>query len=250
MQTAEKSIFFKIPAWAFLTLEMLFFAFFVICDHVGQPPIYATVARFCIILFAFLYATWNLFAFGKNDPLFRRRLFLSLAMLMTFVSDIFLMIPVNITLGTCTFVVVQILHALEIKRNRKDTILRFSLRFGFSVVAIIVMALIGELNPLYAAVAFYAPQLVGNLLEHFVGIFQAKEREEKRRSLLLTVAFALFFACDLCVALSYRGVPRVGVWIWIFYAPSQMMIALSCEKLRFRKPAEQEKTEEKEPCSA
>lgn len=246
MRTVKRATFPKIPVAAFLALEMLFFAFFVICDHMGQPPVYATVARFCIILFAFFYTTWNVAAVGKRDRFFHRRLFLSLAMLMTFVSDIFLMIPVNITLGTCTFIVVQILHALEIKRNKKETILRFSLRIGFSVIAITVMALIGELNLLYAAVAFYAPQLAGNLLEHFVGIFQAKEREEKRRSLLLTAAFALFFACDLCVALSYLGVPKVGFWIWIFYAPSQMLIAVSCERLRYGSQIE---LEEKEPCS-
>ena len=214
---------------AFLSLESFFFTFFLASDLTGRTFVFSsTVWKFCVIVSAFLYVLVELFRKGKGDRLFRRRLFLLFAMAMTLVSDLFLLVlDENYTVGVCTFVVAQIFHALEIERSRKQAILSLSLRVAVPLVAICILFLCKAADPLYLAVACYAPQLIGNLLEHLLGVFQHKEKEEKRRSLILAIAFALFFECDLCVGLSNIGVTGVSIWIWIFYAPSQALIAIS-----------------------
>ena len=214
---------------AFLYLESLFFALFVAADLTGRPFVFSsTVWKFSVIVFALLYVALELYRAGKGDKFFRRRLFLLFAMIMTLVSDFFLLVlDENYTVGVCTFLVAQIFHALQLERSRKQAIVSLFLRIGVPLAAILILLFCKRLDPLYAAVACYAPQLLGNLLEHLVGAFQ-NQGEERRRSLLLAFAFALFFACDLCVGLSNLGVTSVSIWIWIFYAPSQALIAISC----------------------
>ena len=214
----------------FLYLESLFFTFFLACDLTGRTFVFSsTVWKFSVIVLALLYVLVELFRKGKGDVLFRRRLFLFFAMAMTLVSDLFLLVRNdNYIFGVCTFIVAQIFHALEIERSKKQAILSFSLRVAIPLAAILVLFLCRAADPLYLAVACYAPQLIGNFLEHFLGIFQAKDREEKRRSLLLAIAFALFLGCDICVGLSNLGFAAVSIWIWAFYAPSQALIAISC----------------------
>lgn len=213
---------------AFLSLESFFFTFFLASDLTGRTFVFSsTVWKFCVIVSAFLYVLVELFCKGKGDRLFRRRLFLLFAMGMTLVSDVFLLVlDENYTVGVCTFFCAQIFHALETPRSKKRLIVSFSLRFGVTAVALAVLGILKLFDPLYIAVAFYAPQLLGNLVEHMVGVFQNRG-EERARSLILAVGFFLFFLCDLCVGLSNIGVTGVSIWIWIFYAPSQALIAIS-----------------------
>lgn len=225
---------YQAPKWtlrrAFLYLESLFFALFLACDLTDRTFVFSsTVWKFSVIVLALLYVALELYRAGQGDRLFRRRLFLLFAMVMTLVSDFFLLVlDENYTVGVCTFTLAQIFHALEIKRGRRQAVASLTLRVIVPLAAIVVLFLCKAADPLYLAVACYAPQLIGNLLEHLVGVFRHKEKEEKRRSLLLAIAFALFLGCDLCVGLSNLGFVAVSIWIWAFYAPSQALIAISC----------------------
>ncbi len=223
---------YQAPRWtlrrAFLYLESLFFALFVACDLTGRSLVFSsTVWKFSVIVLALFYVAFELYQTKKGDKLFRRRLFLLFAMGMTLVSDVFLLVlDENYTVGVCTFFFAQILHALEIERSKKRALVSFSLRFGATAIVLIVLGFAKLFDPLYIAVAFYAPELLGNLVEHLVGAFY-NHGEERTRSLILAVGFFLFFLCDLCVGLSNIGVTGVSIWIWIFYAPSQALIAIS-----------------------
>lgn len=214
---------------AFLLLESVFYVFFLACDILGKNILFSsTVWKFSVIVSALLYVAFEFLLTKRGDRLWRRRLFLLFAMVMTLVSDVFLLVlDSNYTVGVCTFFLAQLFHALEIPRSKKRAAVSFSLRFGATAIVLIGLALSKLFEPLYVAVAFYAPQLVGNLIEHFFGIFLLQDREERRRSLILAVGFLLFFGCDLCVGLSNIGVGGVGIWIWAFYAPSQAFIAIS-----------------------
>ena len=212
----------------FLAIEAIFFALFVIGDGIGREILIPSyIWQFSVVVTAFIYVLLTFVFTKRSDELFRRRLFLLLAMACTLVSDLFLVIlGQQRELAVFVFCAAQIFHALQIKRSKKRLILSFSLRFGASVVILSALAIAGALTPLYAAVAFYAPQLIGNLVEHIFDIF-VFETAKKRRSILLAVGFLLFFGCDLCLGLSEIGVPEVGRWIWVFYAPSQALIAIS-----------------------
>ena len=217
----------------FLAIEAIFFALFVIGDGIGREILIPSyIWQFSVVVTAFLYTLLTFVFTKRSDELFRRRLFLLLAMACTLVSDLFLVIlGQQRELAVFVFCAAQIFHALQIKRSKKRLILSFSLRFGASVVILSALAIAGALTPLYAAVAFYAPQLIGNLVEHIFGIFLTENASERRRSILLAVGFLLFLGCDLCLGLSEIGVPEIGCLIWVFYAPSQALIAISCEEL-------------------
>lgn len=229
MPLTKKDGIFGMVRVIFLLFESWFYLFFLACDLGGREILLSsTVWKFLVIVFALLYAALEFFRTKRGDAFWRRRLFLLFAMTMTLVSDLFLLVlDSNYTVGVCTFFFAQLFHALTIPRSKKQAIVSFSLRFGVTAIALILLAILDSFEPLYIAVAFYAPELIGNLLEHAFGIFLLREREEKRRSLLLTVGFLLFFGCDLCVGLSNVGVHGVGIWIWVFYAPSQALIAIS-----------------------
>lgn len=213
---------------AFLCLEALFSLLFFLCDLTGRTLLLSsTVWKFLVVVFALLYVAREFFCTDREDRLFCRRLFLLFAMILTLVSDLFLLaLNDHYTVGVCTFVAAQLFHALTIKRSRKQAIVSLALRLTFLLLTVLILRLAGELTMLYAAVACYAPQLIGNLIEHFVGVFR-NSGEEKKRSLLLAIAFSLFFACDVCVGLSNIGLSGASLFIWIFYAPSQALIAIS-----------------------
>ncbi|MBE6529178.1 MAG: hypothetical protein E7680_01055 [Ruminococcaceae bacterium] len=213
----------------FLSLESLFFFLFFFSDRYGQTLLLpSTVWKFFVIAGAFCYVALEFSSTNQDDPLFRRRFLLVPAMLFTLISDVFLLVlEDHYTLGVCTFFAAQIFHALQIRRSKKQAVISFSLRFGATFVALAVLGPLKLFLQLYVATAFYAPQLIGNLIEHLFGAFRTVEPEEKRRSILLSIGFVLFLACDVCVGLSSVGVAGVGYWIWIFYAPSQVLIAVS-----------------------
>lgn len=219
----------NITARVFLVLEGLVFALFVVGGIYGrQILLSANVWQFSVVVLAFLYAAFEFILTKRGDEFFTRRLFLLVALAFTLVSDLFLtLLGIFRTLAVVIFVLAQIFHALQIRRGKKRAILSFSLRFCASLAAVVVLAVLNILTPLYAAVAFYAPQLVGNLVEHIFDSFRLSDPTEKRRSVLLSVAFALFLACDVCIGLSEIGVTGVGFFVWIFYAPSQVLIAIS-----------------------
>ena len=217
----------------FLALEALFFALFVTADSIGREIWFASdIWRFAVIETAFCYVALKLFFTSRYDKIFRRRLFLFLAMTCTLVSDFLLVILASYReLAVFIFFAAQVFHAMEIYRSKKRLIWSLSLRFGTSVVVLSVLAISGIITPLYAAVALYAPQLIGNLIENVFGVFCAENSSERRRSILLSVGFLLFLGCDICLGLAEIGVPVVGGWIWRFYAPSQAIIAVSGEKI-------------------
>lgn len=217
----------KNPAlWVFLCLESLFFVFFVACDLMGKEILFSsTVWKFSVVVLALLYVGAEFLLTKRGDKLFCRRLFLLFAMGLTLVSDVFLLVlDAHYVIGVCTFFFAQLFHALEIPRNQKRALISFSLRLGVTAIALMILGFTGSLDLLSAAVAFYAPELLFNLVEHLVGVFQNRG-EERTRSAILAVGFFLFFLCDLCVGLSNVGFS--GASIWIFYAPSQALISIS-----------------------
>ena len=104
---------------------------------------------------------------------------------------------------------------------------------AFSVLCI-AMFIARLIEPLTAAVAFYACMIVGNAVESFslckLGV----------RYIVFAVGLCLFIGCDVCVGiynlssfidvgLTARAAETFVFLSWTFYLPSQVMIALSTD---------------------
>ena len=50
-------------------------------------------------------------------------------------------------------------------------------------------------------------------------------KDKKISSLLLGLGFLLFIGCDICVGLANIGYNEMYNISWVFYAPSQLLIA-------------------------
>ena len=184
--------------------------------------------KYSIVLTAFVYVLIST-GFANSPKGIKDNILLSLALLFTLISDYFLLVLDDYyTIGLTTFIVAQILHALRIERNKIHTIVAIVIRVILPVIGIIVLASVGELNVLYALVCIYGVQLLMNFVENIALCFISKTN--KLKYILLTIGFALFIGCDVCVGLMNIGEYSAALLMWAFYAPSQALIALSANK--------------------
>lgn len=184
--------------------------------------------KYSIIIIAFVYTLVSI-AFATNKKEFRDDIILSLALLFTLLSDYFLLVLDDYyEIGMITFIVAQLLHALRIERNKIHTIISVAIRVMIPVIGIAVFAGIGELELIYALALIYGTQLLMNFVENMALCFISKKN--KLKYILLAVGFALFIGCDVCVGLMNIGEYGGVLLMWLFYAPSQILIALSSNK--------------------
>ena len=93
-----------------------------------------------------------------------------------------------------------------------------------------MLAALHEADALYAFVVIYFVQLVGNFVENVVLAVLAKDRGARAQAIVLSVGFLLFIGCDISVGLAnLYGV--AGECEWLFYTPSQVLIALSLGRM-------------------
>jgi hypothetical protein len=159
---------------------------------------------FVVICFA---ASWSYrgYAVGGFDAHILRS-----AMLLTVMADFFILILFDNTAGVFVFVFAQALYSVRYWRSPN-----FLVALPFLL-----------LGGLYVYSAVYAFLLVTNV----VGAYRQRG---------LSLAFggmALFLCCDIAVVLYNLG---FGGWlfyvIWGFYAPSQVMLAMSAKEFGFKK---------------
>ena len=147
------------------------------------------------------------------------------ALACTALADLFLLVLNRYyPLGVAIFLVVQTLYLLRLRRDGADSALW--LRAGLALILALAVYGLGMLSPLNLLVCLYFSQLLSNtcLAWTVKGRFQR----------LFALGLTLFVGCDVCVGLfNLSGlVPdalyqfaRVGMWL--FYLPSQVLIALS-----------------------
>ncbi len=184
--------------------------------------------KYSIIIIASVYTLVSI-AFATNKKEFRDDIILALALLFTLLSDYFLLVQDdNYEIGMITFIVAQLLHALRIERNKIHTIISVIIRVIIPVIGIAVLAGMGELELIYALALIYGTQLLMNFVENTALCFISKKN--KLKYILLAIGFALFIGCDVCVGLMNIGEYGGVLLMWLFYAPSQIVIALSSNK--------------------
>jgi len=164
-----------------------------------------------------------------------------IARFFTLIADYYLVILDNYTLGVFFFCLVQITYIIRhsLMENKKYRNLIF-----LSVTLIIVIFLFKKVRltsfeeKLLFLAFIYAALLISSI---YVAIRTIKSSKyPKKSALLIAIGMSLFFMCDLNVAIFNLAETMSinlfkdeyirfysGFLIWLFYAPSQLLLTLS-----------------------
>ena len=154
---------------------------------------------------------------------------LSVALLLTFCSDTILVWTPFEWLGVFVFCFAQFRHTIRLTKASWKTIALYA---GGLISAYIVARLRG-IDALYAIAGFYAITLVMNVA---IAIRNYRKDKKDFRTRCAFYGFLCFLGCDLCVGIRHlildglidvALLPLVGFLVWVFYYPSQVILANS-----------------------
>ncbi len=168
-----------------------------------------------------LFMLYFCLTYGRENAN-RHENLIALALYITLVADLFLTylgrdyaIP-----GVLCFCLVETVYAFYLKSPLRSVILR-AVIFVLLFAAAIFTKNLSVLNTLALI----------NISILAVNVFDAWEAKRMKPMIPFRIGITLFFLCDLCVGLSdlLGGVfgSVTGSLIWVFYIPSQVLIALS-----------------------
>ena len=195
----------------FLSVEGVVYAAFLILDLTGQGGQTVSIKYAGILLCL-------AFALTGGDRL------VPLALALTAGADWFLLVRNDrYALGVALFLCVQTAYFLRLRAAGAPA--AWPLRSGLALGAGLAVYAAGMAAPLNLLAALYFSQLLSNT----VLAWTRRGKRWRRFALGLT----LFVGCDACVGLfnalpaASPLYPAVSVGMWLFYLPSQVLIALS-----------------------
>ena len=187
---------------AFLLSELVIYLSFIVLDCGGY---FSSYIKYTGIVLCFLFS------------LYKSNTYRILAFALTLIADYFLLIANrNYELGLMPFVLVQIVYCLLLKKRYKRTYILF--RFAFVVLGVCALFIINNISLLNILVVVY----FSNLFINAVCACCCK-------NFLLATGLALFVCCDVCVGFNFISPNNFFLFflIWVFYLPSQVLIALA-----------------------
>lgn len=208
---------------------------------------YSTYLKFSSILLCFILSLLISSNIFNAKDIF----LLKLARFFTIIADYFLLISGNYILGVLFFCLVQLTYirrhslmqkgVLNIKINR---ILIIPLSILILMLLSFIMHITNSITLLISISLVYGFLLI---LSVYCGIRTLKSSYyPKNNSLFISLGLILFLMCDINVALYqiikygfFSGVSSnihfiIGLFIWIFYLPSQLLLSLSGIKNLYR----------------
>ena len=196
---------------SFLSLEGVIYACFLVLDLTGRGE--QTVSlKYAGVL---LCLGFSLLGEDRLVPL---------ALALTAGADWFLLVRNGrYLLGVALFLCVQTVYYVRLRRAGADS--AWPLRSALALGAGLGVCALHMASPLNLLAALYFSQLLANALLAWP--------RKGRRWQAFALGLTLFAGCDLCVGLHNTlppGHPRyfaVSVGMWLFYLPSQVLIALS-----------------------
>lgn len=196
----------------FLVAEALLYLTFLTLDLTGRGS--DTIwLKYGGILLCLLWAA--LLALRGGDRL------VAPALLFTAGADWFLLVRGHrFMLGVALFLVVQTLYLLRLRRAGMGSDL--PLRSGLALLLALAVVLLNMGTALNLLVALYFSQLLANTILAW-----------RAGKALFAAGLTLFVCCDICVGLFNLGLltPFSSVGMWLFYLPSQVLIALSAKEV-------------------
>lgn len=143
------------------------------------------------------------------------------ALLFAACADWFLLVREDHFLfGVILFLCVQLCHLFFLRRRGAGCAL--PLRLGMAGTLLVALLLFGAADPLTAAAAIYLSQLLSNLI---VSLRRPAAGQ-------LAAGLTLLLCCDICVGIVHMPslfpslLPAAAAGMWLFYLPSQVLIAL------------------------
>ena len=210
----EKSVSPAVPA-VFLAVEGVLYATFLALDLTGWGA-GAVPVKYGGVLLCFLFALAC--ALRGGDRL------VPPALALTAAADWFLLVRNDrYAIGVALFLCVQTVYYLRLRRDGAPD--AYPLRAGLALAAGLGLYALGLASPLNLLAGLYFSQLLSNTV-------LAWTRTGRRRR-IFAAGLTLFVGCDICVGLfnALPGLsplyPAVSVGMWLFYLPSQVLIALS-----------------------
>ena len=154
---------------------------------------------------------------------------LIIALLFTFLADTILVWTTNYTMGVFVFCFAQYMHFIRLTKISKKSILIFTATIS---ILIIINAIQGNII-IYPLATLYALLLIGNCI---TSIQRNHENPNDFKNRCAKYGFILFVLCDAYVALRFlmiNGIigvfafPLIEYLVWVFYYPSQVLLANS-----------------------
>lgn len=197
----------------FLTVEGTLYAAFLALDLMGRGRD-TVLIKYAGILLCVLFALSA--AVKGGDRL------MPIALALTAGADWFLLVRNDhYAVGITLFLCVQTVYYLRLRRVKVDS--AWSLRSGLALAAGLVLYLLNMASPVNLLAGLYFSQLLSNTVLAWT---QPGWR-------LFALGLTLFVGCDVCVGLfnalpaSSPPYPAAAMGMWLFYLPSQVLIALS-----------------------
>ncbi|MCM1991684.1 hypothetical protein [Oceanirhabdus seepicola] len=239
MEVKKANMFLiKFISTMIMFIYILFLFIDISNDHIGNK--YSTYLKFSSILLCLIISL----LIGSNGFNPKDVFLLQLARFFTLVADYFLLLSNNYILGVLFFCVVQLIYIERHSLMRED---KLDIKInGFLFLPIFILLLI------FASLIFHiiaskflliSSSILYALLLSFsvyCGIRTLKSSNyNKKSALFISWGMILFLLCDINVAL-YQIINAgflkslwsdfsfiVGILIWIFYLPSQLLLTLS-----------------------
>ena len=217
---------------AFVLIESIIYIIIQIYDFAfSENLIYLKYAG---ILTCLAFAAAGIYFYGKDG------IVITVALVFTAISDLFILIMLNFVVGISTFIVVQLIHFTRIYLiNGKKPWISLGVRLAVVAVGFALFGGLGMLNaPIVVLACIYFPQLIINTVESALLI------KIDKTYILLFVGLLLFTFCDIFVGLYNAGTLGLDMpadlldlsrkFIWTVYLPAQVCIVLSVKKTEYK----------------
>ena len=230
----------------FLAVQAVLYVSFLAADLTGSSITLSVSLKFTVIILCFCYVLFYGNSSGKSILFCMKT-----ALFFTLVSDLFILVLDEYYYGVLTFIFAQQLYGIrlsmefyDIEKEQEQRLVRkgFLIRLAVQAALLVVICLILQaagfvLDELLIAGIFYFISIMTNTLR---AIRTAVIRKGSRELVLFAAGITLFLLCDINVGLfnmsSYLPLPGElyaavyglsSILMWAFYAPSQVLIALS-----------------------
>lgn len=206
---------FWLITWLFI------FSSFTLLDMIRPNFWGTTIIKYTGILINLLYACQK----------FRKDHLLQIALFFTLLADTILVLDQVSPVGVFTFAIAQFFHILRLAKTSPKF---FSIVLA-SIFSVFCFASINKIPPIFILGFIYGLFLTTNLILSYK-LSQTKPKPIKTYATFAFYGFILFACCDACVAISYLSrihfLPSffydpANYLAWIFYYPSQLLIANS-----------------------
>jgi len=232
----------------FVLLQVILYCSFLILDFTAGSIELSNIIKFSIVGICLCYA---LFFSGS---VWQGQLFcLQLALLFTVISDLCILLLDYYLLGMISFCIVQQLYSRRLDllnrknkdiRAEQDGIRGLSIRLGLQLIVTIMTCLILQrfgirIESLLVVTTFYFISIITNV---FRAVKLAALQPKDKGNVLFAIGISLFLLCDINVGFFNASdyIPLSGdlfehlysfstILMWMFYAPSQVLIALSAK---------------------